>query len=783
MSASVVLVQKFGGEALDRAARVKRAAAIVEASSRPTVVVVALPPAVSAALREACGAFGDRERTRGEERMTFAEGRFRELAITTLDGWMAWSPAVDAAFGHIRKTLESAALFGEMTGRATDRVLAEGERLMARLFVAALAEARIAAELFDATAFIEASGPHGDASPSLNVAAEPIRQALGNRPDPNVIAVVPGGCGRGDSGLPVTFGRSGSDLTATVLAAALGAGSVTIWTDVDGVFAADPAHHPDAKRIDQLNFREMAELSFYGADVLHPRTLIPVIPYRIPVYVRGIDASPSVGTVIDERVTPGPTPVKGVSAIRGHAVVSIEGKGMAGVPGVAARTFRALADAGVSVTTISQASSESSITVSIADVDTARADRALREAFRLDLSHGDIEEIVTRRSVALVAAVGVGMASTPGISGRLFGALGDAGVNVLGIAQGSSELNVTFAVDEGDLGAAVESVLAAFDAGGSPERARARVSDNGVRVFAPGTVANLGPAFDVLGLAIDGTGDTVVARLSDTPGIQIAAITGDNGALSRDAKKNTAGIAAQATLDRAGASGVGISIELHKGMPIGSGLGSSAASAAAAAFAVNLLLGSPLRRTELILPCVEGEAAVSGRHADNVAPALMGGVVLVRSVDPLDVVRLPAPQATLVVVTPAFELSTRVAREALPKQISIAQMVAVSANVAMLVAACYSGDLSLLSRCIDDPVVTPARIGLIPGGADVIAAAKRAGALGASISGAGPSIFALCHSTTRAQIVADAMVAAFEKAGLASKALISSTDCPGARRV
>ena len=304
-----------------------------------------------------------------------------------------------------------------------------------------------------------------------------------------------------------------------------------------------------------------------------------------------------------------------------------------------------------------------------------------------------------------------------------------------------------------------------------------------VRAYVPATVANLGPGFDVLGLALRAPGDTVTARFArdGSSGVEISAITGDRGQLPQRADENTAGIAAIATLRRAGVERA-IELELDKGLPIGSGLGSSAASAAAAAFAVNVLIGSPLRKVELIEPCIEAEGSVAGRHADNVAPALLGGLILVRSVDPLDVVRIPLPEDLVVVTaTPDFELPTRRAREVLPREVSLRRVVRTSANLAALISACYSRDLGLLGRCIVDDVVAPARAALIPGGEQVIRAAYDGGALGSSVSGAGPTIFALCHSSPVAEQVAREMAAAFSDAGLEAATAISPADCPGAR--
>lgn len=302
-------------------------------------------------------------------------------------------------------------------------------------------------------------------------------------------------------------------------------------------------------------------------------------------------------------------------------------------------------------------------------------------------------------------------------------------------------------------------------------------------VFAPATVANVGPGFDALGFALDAPGDTVTVRLveanAEASEVRIVGVRGAD--VPTDPARNTAGVAAVRTLERAGVR-ARLEIEIDKGLPIGSGLGSSAASAAAAAYATNLVLGSPLRKAQLIEPCMDAEAVVAGRHADNVAPALLGGLVLVRSTDPLDLVRLPVPDGLLAVtVTPAFELPTERARAALPATVPLAQMTQNVANVAALVSACYSGDLGLLGRALHDPVVTPARAALIPGGAEALDAARQAGALGASISGAGPTVFAFCHTAVVADAVRAACAAAFRKAGLESVTRVSPAECGGVR--
>ncbi|HEV2460727.1 MAG TPA: homoserine kinase [Ktedonobacterales bacterium] len=307
-----------------------------------------------------------------------------------------------------------------------------------------------------------------------------------------------------------------------------------------------------------------------------------------------------------------------------------------------------------------------------------------------------------------------------------------------------------------------------------------------VRAFAPATVANVGSGFDVLGFAVEAPGDEVVACPRDEPGVTISTITGDGGRLPRDAAANTAGAAALALLAHIGAPG-GVELELHKRMPLGSGLGSSAASAVAAAVAVNALFGAPLTRAEL-LPCAlageEVSCAPSPVHADNVVPSLMGGFTLIRSTHPLDVVSLPAP-ATLAcaLVHPDLEVRTADARAILPRTVALADAVTQWGNIAGIVAGLFMSDFALIGRSVDDVIVEPVRSSLIPGFADVKRAALETGALGCGISGACPTLFALCDTFGRAQAVGDAIRAAFARHGLASDVYVSGINREGARLV
>ena len=287
-----------------------------------------------------------------------------------------------------------------------------------------------------------------------------------------------------------------------------------------------------------------------------------------------------------------------------------------------------------------------------------------------------------------------------------------------------------------------------------------------IRVFAPATVANIGPGFDVLGLALSRPGDLLEAEVSDTPGVDIVQVTGDGGRLSRDPMKNVAGRAASDVLRRAGGT-KGLRLWLHKQMPLASGLGSSGASSAAGAVAANELLGRPLSPHDVVLSAMAGECAASGTpHADNVAPSVMGGFVLVRSYDPFEIVPLPVPDGLrIAVVHPHCQVSTAEARRLVKERTyGLDVIVPNIGSVASLIAALYRSDLPLLGRSIDDRMIEPLRATLIPGFDAVKKAAFSAGALGCSIAGSGPSVFAFADADAAAQRIGNAMQAAFKSA-------------------
>lgn len=305
----------------------------------------------------------------------------------------------------------------------------------------------------------------------------------------------------------------------------------------------------------------------------------------------------------------------------------------------------------------------------------------------------------------------------------------------------------------------------------------------GIKVFAPASVANVAVGFDILGFALEKPGDEIIARFSDQAGLRITRITGALGKkLPYEVEKNTAGFAAMRLLEYLGETKLGIELEIHKKMPFGSGLGSSAASAAGAVMAINELLQRPLEKRELLPFAVEGEQVADGAyHADNVAPSLLGGMVLVRNNASLDVHRLYTPKGLYAaVIYPHVEILTKDAREVLSKDISLEQHIEQSGNLAGLIVGLFTSDFELIGRSLNDVVIEPQRARLIPHFHEVKEAALAQGALGCSISGAGPSIFALCNNLLTAERAGQAMKMVFDQARIINDLFISPINQEGA---
>ena len=301
-----------------------------------------------------------------------------------------------------------------------------------------------------------------------------------------------------------------------------------------------------------------------------------------------------------------------------------------------------------------------------------------------------------------------------------------------------------------------------------------------MRAFAPGGIGNLGPGLDILGCAVTGLGDTVEARYVEAPGVHL--MEAGHPGLPTESTRNAASIAAGEVIRRAGGLTTGVALRVSKGLPLSGGQGGSAASAVAGAVAANALLGNPLSQLEVLASAYAAEGTLSGRHIDNVAPALLGGILLIRSAEPFDCDRLPVPTTLrIVLVHPAMQLRTAEARAVLPRTVDLDVAVAQAGAVAAMVAAFCTGDLSRLRGAVEDRIAEPARAALLPGFLPAKRAALDAGALGCSISGAGPTSFALTDGDETARAVCDAMVVAYKEAGLAASGRIAEVDQRGAR--
>jgi bifunctional aspartokinase / homoserine dehydrogenase 1 len=446
-------VMKFGGTSVGDASCIARAAQIVCDASRESsvVVVVSAMRGVTNHLVEAA--------TRAEANDRNHVARIFETLRIQHDDALAALIRSDAKrhilgestqeiFSTAQRLCEGTSLLRELTPRALDSVSSVGERLSAPIVAAALAELSVRAEAVDATELILTDDCHGAAQPLMDATRERSRSRLLPLLDQGIVPVVTGFIGATQRGVLTTLGRGGSDYSATILGAALDADEVIIWTDVDGVLSADPRLVPDARTIPEISYREAAELAYFGANVLHPKTLRPVMPKEIPVWIRNSFAAERHGTKITGRGRISGGGVKALTAIKDVALIAVGGPGIVGLPDVVGRTFSSTADVRANVLLISQSSSQNDICFIVAASDAKKTVEALRKQFAQDVAHEKVEHITIDPNIAIVAVVGENMHGTPGVAGRTFSALGREGVNIIAIAQGSSEFNISFVVQE-----------------------------------------------------------------------------------------------------------------------------------------------------------------------------------------------------------------------------------------------------------------------------------------------------------------------------------------------
>jgi len=375
-----------------------------------------------------------------------------------------------AEFGNLCHAIN---ILGEASPRALDAVASLGERMSVRLLAAALTSAGSPAEYVETTRCIVTDRRFQNAHPDFEATTTRTRQVLLPLLQAGTIPVVTGFIGATPDGITTTLGRDGSDFSAAILGAVLPADDVWIWTDVNGVMTADPRVVPTARTIPTLSYREMSELVYFGGKKPHPKAIRPVVEAGVGLRICNTFNPSHPGTrLLSERPTYQPASaklngkkngqqiLKAVTAIRGQRLVTVEGRGMLGVPGVAARTFGAVASTGTSVPLITQASSEQSICFSVPASAADEVVAALQKAFAEELSDHDIDRIWATEDVAIVTAVGEGLRYTPGIAGRVCDTLGQQDLNIIAIAQGSSEVSISLVVDAKDTEAAVKAIHA-----------------------------------------------------------------------------------------------------------------------------------------------------------------------------------------------------------------------------------------------------------------------------------------------------------------------------------
>ncbi|MBC7934270.1 MAG: bifunctional aspartate kinase/homoserine dehydrogenase I [Rhizobacter sp.] len=452
-------VLKFGGSSVANAVNIKKVIDIIQQKSSvdTTLVVVSALGGITDLLLEACtlAAKGDEAY---KENLAIIEQRHlqavRELIpITNQSSVLSF---VKTHCNEMEDICNGIFLLRELSARTKDRMGSYGELLSSRIIAAAVP----GAHWIDSAALIKTNSLYGNATVDFVVSDKAISAYIIN--NPAAVYIAPGFVASDTQGINTTLGRGGSDYSAAIFAAALDATLLEIWTDVSGMMTADPRLVNNAKIIPSISYQEAMELSHFGAKVIYPPTIQPVMSKGIPVWIKNTFAPQDEGTLIQQKAAENLNSVTGISSINNIALLSLEGSGMIGIPGFSKRLFAALASKKVNVILITQSSSEHSICVGIDAGDADVAKDIIDEAFSHEIALNKVEPLLVERNLSVVALVGDGMKSHTGISGRFFGALGKNGVNIRAISQGSSERNITAVVSSKDVKKAINVIHEAF---------------------------------------------------------------------------------------------------------------------------------------------------------------------------------------------------------------------------------------------------------------------------------------------------------------------------------
>ena len=461
-----MIIMKFGGTSVGDQKRLTNVISIVRSylPMKPVIVASAMG-GVTDMLLDTAHFSVERDDKKVGSNFDLFKAKHLEIADSLIENPERRNELISrqqTLFGDLSNLLRGVGLLKELSIRSLDAIAAYGEILSCLQISAVLNDKGIPAEFIDARELIRTDNRFGEAAVYFDITNENIRKNLLPLLEKNIVPVITGFIGSTADGLTTTLGRSGSDYTASIIGAATGSSEIWIWTDVDGVMTADPRIVKSAQVLPAISYREAAEMSYFGAKVIHPKTMLPAIENNIPIRIKNTFNPSHDGTIISKFTPKTEQIVKNVTSIDRLGLISIEGNGMLGVPGVSARIFTTLARVRVNVMMISQASSEHNVCLVIPGKDNLKAVETLKEEFRTDIAARNIDDIKFQDNVSIIAVVGEAMKGTRGIAGKTFSALASADVNVVAIAQGSSELNISLVVEQDDAPKAVQAIHDAF---------------------------------------------------------------------------------------------------------------------------------------------------------------------------------------------------------------------------------------------------------------------------------------------------------------------------------
>lgn len=457
------ITMKFGGTSVGSPEAIENVVKIVQEAAlddRVVVVVSAMSGVTDALIRSVyMAAAGDkweylslsqklRDRHEDAANRLISPGNLREKTLLT----------INQLLDEHTELCHAIRILSEITPRILDTIVSFGERLSSQLVASALREAGVPAEAFESTRFLITDDNYQSAGPLWDETQSRIERYLLPIIERGTVPVITGFIGATQDGVYTTLGRGGSDYSAAIFAAYVESDEFVIWTDVDGVMTTDPRLDRRARVLPYISYQEVGELAFYGAKVLHPKTVQPITNRGIPIRVRNTFNPSYPGTLIGEEMRPSETIIKAVTCVRNISMLTVSGRGMLGVPGIAGRTFLATARAGANILMISQSSSEQSFCYTVMENAALDVKHAVEEELRAEIDRQNVDDVAIQSDVVIVTVIGAGMRGTPGVAGRVFTTLGELEINVVSIAQGSSECSISFIVEEADLETTVRAL-------------------------------------------------------------------------------------------------------------------------------------------------------------------------------------------------------------------------------------------------------------------------------------------------------------------------------------